>query len=301
MSIQTLVVVGLLASAPVFAATPIEQSRPLAADGRVSIENLKGRIVVRTWAQPKVRIAGRLGKGVEKLLVEGDARSLRIEVEYPDQNCGWKSGFGDERCAEPSDIEVTVPSRASLDIESVSATIDVQQMAGRELSAQSVSGDIVVSASSPGEASFENVSGTTSLRITTAKVEVDSVSGDISLQGGLSGEVNLESVSGKTTLIAPALERLELSTVSGSADMQVGLKPGGAIKAETVSGVLNLALPKSTNAKLHAESFSGDIASSAGRVEKEEYGPGRSLDVRLGTGDGKIQLESFSGDVRVRM
>ena len=119
------------------------------------------------------------------------------------------------------------------------------------------------------------------------------------LQGGLSGEVSLESVSGNLSLTAPALARLEVSTVSGDAQLQAGLKSGGVIKGETLSGVLALRLPANTSARLHAESFSGDINSPSGKVHREEHGPGKSLDTRLGDGSADLHLESFSGDVRI--
>ena len=41
--------------------------------------------------------------------------------------------------------------------------------------------------------------------------------------------------------------------------------------------------------------------SPVGRVDREEYGPGKSLDARLGQGQGKIRLESFSGDVDLEL
>lgn len=300
MSLRTLGALGLLAVAPAFAATPINEARPLAADGQVHIANVKGRIVVRTWSQAQVRITGSLGKGVEKLEVRGDARSLNIEVKYPNHG-GWNFWGGSDNRVESSIIEVTVPQRASLDIESVSADIEVQQTAGRKLAASSVSGDIVITASSPGEAGVENVSGDTTLRITSNKVHVESVSGDVKLQGGLTGEVSLESVSGNLSLAAKALDRLEVNTVSGNAFLQAALTPSGVIKANTLSGDLSLSLPSLTSARLHAESFSGDISSPSGQVQREEHGPGKSLDAIYGSGQGQIKLETFSGDVRVQL
>ena len=299
MSVRTFGVIAFLAVTPAFAATTINETRALDADGQVHIENVKGKVVVRTWSQPQVRITGSLGKGVEKLAVTGDARSLSIEVKYPNSHGGWNLWGRDDRRTEPSIIEVMMPQRASLDIDSVSADVDVQQMAGRRLAVDSVSGDVVVTASSPGEASFESVSGDTTLRITTGSVQAESVSGDISLQGGLTGEVSLESVSGSLSVIAKALDELRVSSVSGDATLRTGLKAGGEIKAETLSGTVDLTLPKSASAKLHAETFSGDISSLVGHVHREEHGPGESLDATLGTGQGKIRLESFSGDVRV--
>lgn len=287
-----------IAAVPAFAGTPINQTRPLAADGSVSIENIKGRIVVRTWAQPQVRITGTLGKGAEKLEVDGDGRDLSIEVKYPDRRNGW--GWNRNEM-EPTILEIIVPQKASLDIESVSAEVDVQQIAGRKLDVSSVSGNIVVTASSPGEASFENVSGNTTLRITTDNVSAESVSGDINMQGGLSGRVSMETVSGNASLIAKTLSKLQFSSVSGDADVQAALATNGVVTGETVSGTLRLSLPKTTSAQLSIETFSGDINSPVGKVDREEYGPGKSLDARLGQGQGKIRLESFSGDVDLEL
>ncbi len=301
MSIRIVGVIAALAVAPALAATPINETRALNAEGQVHVENIKGRIIVRTWANPQVRVTGTLGKGVEKLNITGDARSLNIQVKYPNSRGGWNLWGRDDNRTEPTNLEITIPKRASVDIDSVSADVDVQQMAGRRLAVSSVSGNVVVSASSPGEASFENVSGDTSLRITSGKVRVESVSGDVRLQGGLGGEVDLASVSGNVGLVAQALDRLEVSTVSGDATLSAALKQAGTIKAETLSGTLALRLPPTTGAKVHVETFSGDITSPSGRVDREEHGPGKSLDTTVGNGQGRIKLESFSGDVSVRL
>lgn len=298
---RSVFLIALLAAFPVLAATPIDQRRPLKADGSVHIENIKGRIVVRTWNRAEVRVTGSLGKGAEKLEMEGDANSLSIEVKYPNNSTGWNLWGRDGNRLEPTILEVMIPQRASLDVDSVSAAVDVQQMAGRKLSVSSVSGGVVVTASSPGQARFENVSGDTSLRITSGNVQVESVSGDIKLQGGLDGEVQMESVSGDLDLVAGALGQLRVSTVSGDALVQAALKPSGTIDAESLSGQVNLRLPKATSARLHVETFSGDIDSPVGTVHREEHGPGKSLDTRFGDGRGRIDVESFSGDVRITL
>ena len=288
---------GLFATGSALAGTAINQTRALNVDGQVSINNLKGRIVVRTWAQPQVRITGTLGEGVEKLIVDGDARSLHIEVKYP-QSHGWHLWGNDSR-TEPSVIEVMLPQRASLDLDSVSADIDVQQMAGRKLVAETVSGEIRITASSPGEARLETVSGNMFLRITTAKVSVDSVSGDTDLQGGLTGDVRLESVSGDMRLVAGRVDSLSVDSVSGDASLQLNLTPTGSIKTDSVSGNVDLLVPATISASLHVETFSGDIHSVVGTVTKED-GPGRILDALLGDGQARIHLETFSGDVIIK-
>jgi predicted membrane protein len=67
-----------------------------------------------------------------------------------------------------------------------------------------------------------------------------------------------------------------------------------------MSGNVQLQLPANTSANLHASSFSGDLRSDFGTAKKPEHGPGSSLDARLGDGAGKINIETFSGDLRVR-
>jgi hypothetical protein len=291
-------IAAALAAGPALAGTPINQTHPLSANGEVHIENIKGSIIVRTWARPEVRITGDLGKGVEKLDVSGDSHSLDIEVKYPNSRGGW-SLWGSDDKTEPTRLEVTIPQRASVDVEAVSADVDVQQVAGRKLDVSSVSGSIVVTASSPGEARFENVSGDITLRITTPNVHVESVSGDIKLSGGLTGEVSMETVSGNLVLGAKDLDLLKTSTVSGDTTLRAGLKADATVKAETLSGSLALTLARAASARVHVETFSGDIDSPVGKVDREEHGPGKSLDTRLGDGSGDIHLESFSGDVSI--
>ena len=46
---------ALVAALPAIAATPIDETRPLDADGRLQVENLKGLIEVRAWDRPRRR------------------------------------------------------------------------------------------------------------------------------------------------------------------------------------------------------------------------------------------------------
>jgi DUF4097 and DUF4098 domain-containing protein YvlB len=250
-----------------------------------------------------VRITGSLGKGVEKFIVDGDAHSLNIKVKYPQGKDGGWFGWGksDSRATEPTTLEITLPARASVAVESVSANVDVQGMAGARLSVENVSGNVVVAASSPGEASLENVSGDLNLRMTSSKVKIDTVSGDLSLQGGFNGDVNIDSVSGQVQVTGSQINQFELSSVSGDSRLQLALQPSATLKTDSVSGSVTLVLPKAASARLHAETFSGDIVSPAGHVVKEEYGPGQTLDTRLGTGQGQIKLETFSGYISVQL
>ena len=141
LSLSSLFLVALAAwSAGARAATPINETRALESRGRIEVDNIKGRIQVRAWDRPEVKISGSLGEGVEKLVVEGDAQHLVIRVKYP-KSGGW----GGKRSGS-TDLQLTVPLRADLDIDSVSASVDVSGVAPSRLSIESVSGDVYVAA-----------------------------------------------------------------------------------------------------------------------------------------------------------
>lgn len=292
--VLALAIVACLASAPLFAGTPIDQTRPLDPTGRIEISNLKGSIEVRAWDRNEVHVGGELGKGVEKLVVDGSRDHLVVKVDYPNRR-----GWGDDR-SEPTRLVLKVPLRANLDIESVSADIHVDGVAPRELEVESVSGNVTIAAA-PGEADVSSVSGDLVLTLNTASASSESVSGDVRLSGRLDGEVHAETVSGDIRIDSRGerVRRLSTGTVSGDADVRVGLADGGEISSETVSGDIRLRLPKSVSARVSAESFNGNLRAPGAKVRTEEFGPGSSLEVRYGSGAGQVRLESFSGDAEL--
>ncbi len=280
------------------ATTPVSEVRSLNPDGEVSIDNTKGAVVVRVADQSEVRISGTLGDGVEKLAIEGDRRHLSIRVINP-KSKGWFGNWGGAQGGD-SRLEITVPAHASVAVEGVSAVTDIKGVAGRRLSVNTVSGDVQVEAS-PGEARVESVSGDLHLRLDTSKTHAETVSGDLDLQGRINGEVSVETVSGHIVLRAEKPSDIDVSAVSGNAELRTGLAPGGQLKAESTSGDLTLMLPAASSARLQLSSFSGTIRSDSGNVEMPEHGPGASLNTRLGRGDASVTLESFSGDVNVKL
>ena len=286
-----------VASPMLLAATPIDQTRALDAHGKVEIDNLKGRIQVRAWDRNEVRITGSLGEGVEKLVIEGQGDHLLVRAQYPKQIGAWR---GDR--TGPTDLQLQVPLRADLDIQSVSADIDINGVAPDELSIDTVSGK-VVAAAAPQHADITSVSGDLQVTLNSSDVKVETVSGDAILNGRLKGQVHGETVSGRLSIdsTGEALRRLSTGTVSGATSIDVGLADGGEIKSDTVSGDIRLRLPRAVSARVTAQSFSGDLSAPGAKVKKEEFGPGSSFDQRYGSGAGEVHLETFSGDVEVSL
>jgi DUF4097 and DUF4098 domain-containing protein YvlB len=282
------------------AATPIDQTRALDPRGRVEIDNLKGRIQVHAWPRNEVHISGSLGEGVEKLVIEGDRDHLVVRVQYPRQIGAWRS----DRTG-PTDLVLQVPLRADLDIQSVSADVDVDGVAPGHLGIDTVSGK-VVAAAAPQHADINSVSGDLRVTFNSADVKVETVSGDVALGGRLNGQVHGETVSGKLSITSASINSagecmrwLSIGTVSGDVTVRGGLADEGEIKAESVSGDIHLYLPKTLSARVSGESFSGTLRAPGAKIRKEEFGPGSSFEQGYGNGAGKVRMETFSGDAEL--
>ena len=288
-------------SMPVLASTPINESRPLDPRGRVDIENLKGRIQVRAWDRAEVKIEGNLGAGVEMLEITGDRERLAVRVKYPNRGGGLGFLVGGDK-SEPTDLRLMVPLQAGLEIDSVSADIDVSGVAPDELSIDSVSGDVTV-AGAPLRASIDSVSGDLALTLNRSSVNAATVSGDIHLRGRLGTQIAVETVSGNIDVaaIGAALRELAGATVSG--DMRIGaaLAGNGDIKLESVSGDIDLTLPRNLSARVSAQSFSGDLQAPGADIQRTRHGPGSGLEHRYGSGSGEVSIETFSGDARLQL
>lgn len=287
-----LTALAVAAALPATAATPINQTRPLDARGRVEIENLKGKVEVVAWDRPEVKLGGTLGNGVEKLSVEGDGRVLRIKVQYPAR----------DRNTEPSHLVVQMPILADLEVETVSADISVSGMASRELELESVSGDIVANGA-PRRGNISSVSGDIRLAMNSPSLRVETVSGRLIAQGRLNGEVALESVSGDIQLntLGERVRKLVADSVSGDMDLNLALAEEGEIRMESVSGDLLLRLPANLSAQVSGESFSGELVAPGAKIKKEEFGPGSSFRTRYGAGKGDVRVQTFSGDATLRL
>lgn len=264
---------------------PINETRPLAADGKLTINNLAGTIVVTGWDRNEVAITGTLGEDVEKLDISGDARQLSVVVRYPNSTHGN---------VDDTELQLRVPARAQLALDAVSADIRVSDTSGR-IDAKSVSGDIQLKVGS-GEINASTVSGDLNVRAPAYKTSLNSVSGDL-IANGLRDTLSADTVSGDLLLVGGSFKALKVQSVSGDLALKLDLDSGAVLNAETLSGDIGLQLAQMPDAKLTMKTFSGDLHN--GFASGHDDDEARSLSTTLGSGHGQINLHTFSGDIEV--
>ncbi|MEQ1438706.1 DUF4097 family beta strand repeat-containing protein [Fontimonas sp. SYSU GA230001] len=275
-------IAALLLAAPVWAGTPIDEKRPLDADGRLSVSNLAGSIEVSGWDRNEVAIAGQLGSDVEKLDIDGDARSLVVRVRYPNK---LKGGV------EESTLRIQVPRGATLALDAVSADVRVSATRGA-LTVNSVSGDIDVRTEAETIA-LNSVSGDVVCEAPAREARLQTVSGDIRTRGLKGGSVTAETVSGDVQLAGGGLRSVAVKSVSGDVLLEAGLDAAGTLRAESLSGDIRVRLAQAPDAVVNLKTFSGELSGDYARPGSDR----RQAQATLGAGSGRIELNSFSGDL----
>ncbi len=280
----------LIPAASAVADSEVERRVPARPDGLVTVSNVSGSVTVTGWNRNEVEVIGDLGRGVEELVIDSSGRVTDIEVELRGRSHGWD---GNAR------LEIRVPEGSSLDIEVVSAEVEVTNVHG-DVTIESVSGSIEIESSSKA-VDLESVSGSIEVEGEFERLDAESVSGRVQVRG-TAQEVDLSTVSGELELRVDGIRRGDLSTVSGSIELVGDLDSRAEIEAESHSGSIELQLPSSTSARFRVATHSGRINNELGPPAERtsRYAPGRRLEFELGKGDGRITIDTFSGSVSLR-
>jgi hypothetical protein len=271
----------------------VNEAKPLAADGRVSVECLAGSVTIVGADKNEVSVEGSIPDYCT-LEITGSQERLRVEVKWPERN-HWRHRDNEEQAV----ITVRVPREAESSANTVSADIEASGLAG-ELTLESVSGDVTAS-DAPKSIEAKSVSGTIKITAQSKRVVAESVSGDVDLDGP-SGEVELSTVSGSVEVRGGGFEKARATAVSGDIRFDAGIVAEGHLTLSSHSGRVEVTLPSDISADFQVETFSGSIDSDfGGRSHRtSRHAPGRTLEFTAGTGSAQIDLSSFSGDVIIR-
>ena len=244
----------------------------IGSGGRFHLRQMSGSITLRAVDGETVRIRERSGKSIQDVFrVEiGDGT---LSLTAPDRGGIDLVVFGIGRRSS-LDVEVEVPRRARISIESASADIDGTGMVGRT--------------------KFRTASGDVDLREVSGDLEIDAVSGTVNVDGLEPLGVRCRTISGDCAIRAPRLSRAEVETTSGDVRLDALLEGSGPFEVRTVSG--DATIVGRMGVRVDARTVTGDIRSDL--PHRMDSGAGHK---RMTVGDGVTTLafKSVSGDLRV--
>jgi DUF4097 and DUF4098 domain-containing protein YvlB len=282
-------VLATLLAAPAWLAaqTTVDQKRPAAPDGAVSIENMAGSVKVTGWDKAEVQVRGTVGEGGE-LSFEGSGKRTHIEIEADHNPMGIKS-----------DLEVFVPAGSSVDIEGFQATISVTGVVG-SVTAETVNGSIT-QAGAAKHVELQSVNGDVEASKATGRIKAEAVNGSVVVRDA-SGDLEASTVHGKLHVIGGSYDRAEIESVAGTVRFEAALTSRAALSIETVSAPVELLLPATVSAEFHVSSFSGHITNELGPAAEKpsKWTPQTELGFTTGSGGARITIETLSGAIEIR-
>lgn len=277
----------------------VDQSGRMPADGRVSIENIAGKVDVVGWDKAEIQVTGTLGEAVEELEFKAGERS-QVKVVYRDDHrrSRRRAGDADEAFRGGADLTVRVPDGCRLDVEVVSADVRVSGL-DDEIEVTAVSGGIEVRGACRALV-VQSVSGSVEIDGAGRRTEAGTVSGSLTVRCD-DADLEVETVTGDAQVECAKLRSLKASTVNGTITMKGRPGAGARIEAESINGSLTLAVPADVSAAFDISTFNGDIENAFGQKPEraDKFVPGQGLKFANGGGDADVRLNTLNGKIRI--
>jgi DUF4097 and DUF4098 domain-containing protein YvlB len=228
-----------------------------------------------------------------QLLVSYTVHSAKIEVDQSSSDNKQRVELlthalpGEKPTADEAkvDYDVTVPAGVSVNVSTTSAPI----------TADGISSDIELS-SETGQITVHNIA--------KSHVHVRSVTAPVSLQNVTMSRVDIQSAGGAVQLKNVNGQRLAVGTTSGNIDYEGDCSGGGSYILTTHSGAINVTLPATASVDLTARSATGAVENDFPLQQKPHISfvpqQGRSFAGTSNSGSSSVELQSFSGKIRVK-
>ena len=262
------------------AETHKEAKLDIASGGTLNVINGCGSVILHS------------GSG-HQIVVSYTIHSAKVEVDQNSTNNKQRvelrtHALPDQKPTEEEakvDYEITVPAGVSVNVSTTSAPI----------TAENLSGDVGLS-SETGQISISNVA--------KSHLRVRSMTAPVILKDITLTRVDIQSTSGGVTLNNVTGQRIAAATTSGDITYRGDCSGGGDYLLTTHSGAINMTLPPTASVDLTARSTTGSVDNAFPLEEKHHntFTPqqGRSFAGTSNSGSSSVELQSFSGKIRVK-
>lgn len=252
----------------------------IAPGGSLNIVNNSGSVTLRSSNSKQVGITYTLHSDKVEMdqNVTADKRRLEL-VTHP--SSGQKPSAQEAQV----DLEVNVPAGISVSVTTATAPISVDGL----------SGDLVLS-SDTGPIAVRNVA--------RVHVQVRGITAPVSLNNISLGHVDVTDSGGAVDLVDVAGPKVYVGTTSGNISYRGDCSGAGEYSFTTHSGAIDVSLPETASFDLSARSVTGSVENDFPLTEKTHTSfvpkAGRSFAGTSNSGSSSVELQSFSGKIRVK-
>ena len=313
------------------AGKPIDERRPMDANGLVSIDLINGSVRITGTKTNEFRISGEIGDDVEEYELRETAGGIHFEEDVRHGNSNnngwdWWNCWGKRRYSDCdldgrfSRLEIEMPESGILRLEGVNGDVSVTGLTNNSnvsivngaLTLQSLGGTIKAdTVNGPldaerltGRISLETVNGEINDRDSAAdRVDYQTVNGDVT-SNIRSAEITAETVNGDIELTLGSSDELDVTSVGGRIDVATALADSASVEISSVNGRINLTIPTDSSARVEVNTeVNGRITNQLtdDQPEREDrYVNSSSLDFVMNGGRADIDISTVSGNVMLR-
>lgn len=272
---------ALLGLAVALHATP-DTTLPVSRGQRLDVDLHAGSVTVRTWGRDAVRIEGDFA-GNDALELQSDASRLGVTLSRRSGGPG------------AADLVITAPAWMTQELSGLYLDVTVEPCKCA-VSVETVQGDVTVRGAE-GVVTLQVVHGSVLVENIRGKLAANAVNDDVTVRN-VSGDVRVEAVNGDVTLQQVRSDNVAVSTVNGDIRFEGDVRPKGRYALASHQGEVVMVLPPDAGATVRVDTFNGEFSSDY-PVTLQGDGARRKRTFTLGSGSASVDLESFSGDVRL--
>jgi hypothetical protein len=267
---------------------------------RLELNDFGGSIAISTWDRGAVRVAADHGPRTRLIVEAGPVtvtvRTVRL-ISIPDLD---EQRISRERVVEVGipavvNYQLTVPRWMDLRLSGVNTEMSMKGVEG-QVDAQTVRGSVAL-AGGRRFIRLNVIDGDVNVEHARGRIEIGSVNQDVDLRDS-EGDIKVSTVNGDVRMTQVISGDVEASTVNGEIVYDGTLRDDGRYRLTTHDGDVTVVVPEPTSAAVSVSTFNGDFESSF-PVQVQGMRRGKRFDFVLGSGRGELDLESFSGTIRL--
>jgi Toastrack DUF4097 len=248
---------------------------------RLRVKNQGGDIQVRAWGRNAVRVQAEHSRRTD---IEVSVSGAVVEIR----------SHGRMGIPTTADYQLTVPTWMALDLGGLYAQVTVDGTRA-PIKVETIEGDITVRGGAE-SVSLSTINGRIDVSGARGRIDLHTASDDV-VGRDLQGDIRVEAISGNVYLRDVDATQLDVQSVSGDLLFTGRIADRGSYSFLTHSGDVTIGIPERTSATLSLATASGDFR--FGFPVETERSSRRRQTVRMGSGGASIELETFSGDIRV--
>jgi len=250
---------------------------------RLSIDNFAGEVVLRTWNRDALRVVAR--------------HSSRTKVLIRTRNGVASIDAQGSMGPASVDYEITAPAWMAVKIDGTYNYVSIEGTQA-EVTASTVRGDITIKGGT-GFVTAKSVEGQVTVDGAKGRLNVESVNEGVSL-ANCSGDIVVTTTNGDISMINVSATSAEATTVNGDITFD-GTLSGGRYRMATHNGDIIVAVPETSNATFSVRTYNGSFNTAfplkGGNTADARRG--RRVTYTLGSGEAEVELETFSGGIRI--